>query len=99
MGCEGQRARDTTVRQPARLRRTAKHMEGYGERLQDSVFRCWLTPRRMQKLRWELTELVAVEDDVLMIPLCAQCVSGIQVTHAATKRSDWATEPDRHRIV
>ncbi len=31
--------------------RTARHMEGYGERVQYSVFRCWLTPRRMEQLQ------------------------------------------------
>ena len=35
------------VRDPKRLRKTAKHMEGYGERMQYSVFRCWLTPRQL----------------------------------------------------
>ena len=37
------------VRDAKRLRKTAKHMEGYGERMQYSVFRCWLTPREMER--------------------------------------------------
>ncbi len=65
------------VRDPDRLRKAAEHMEGYGERMQYSVFRCWLTPRQMQQLRWELTELLASEDDVLLIPLCSSCVAGM----------------------
>src|SRR5437868_2121575 len=40
------------VRDPKRLRKAAKHMEGYGERIQYSVFRCWLNPRGMERLRW-----------------------------------------------
>src|SRR5262249_25938031 len=35
------------VRDPDRLRKTAKHLEGYGERVQYSVFRCWLTRLEM----------------------------------------------------
>ena len=43
------------VREPTRLREVAKHIEGYGERLQFSVFRCRLTERELERLRWELT--------------------------------------------
>jgi CRISPR-associated protein Cas2 len=86
------------VRDDKRLRRTAKHMEGYGSRVQYSVFRCWLTPRQMERLRWELTELLKPEDDVIFIPLCARCQEGIRVTHAVTKRPDWPQTPETFRI-
>ena len=39
------------VRDPERLRKAAKHLEGYGERMQYSVFRCWLTRVEMERLR------------------------------------------------
>jgi CRISPR-associated protein Cas2 len=87
------------VHDPDRLRKAAKHLEGYGERMQYSVFRVWLTPRDAERLRWELTELLAAEDDVLMIPLCSGCVAGIRGTHAATHPPSWPGEPDRYRIV
>ena len=87
------------VHDPKRLRKTAKHMEGYGERMQYSVFRCWMTPRQMQQLRWELTELLATEDDVLLIPLCAACVAGMQTTHFEGEPPAWPKEPEGHRIV
>jgi CRISPR-associated protein Cas2 len=87
------------VRDPNRLRRAAKHLEGYGERMQYSVFRCWLTPRQMQALRWELTDLLDAEDDVLVIPLCDRCVGGIQSTHTAVKQPDWPEAPKKHRIL
>lgn len=87
------------VRDPKRLRKCAKHMEGYGERIQQSVFRCWLTRRDMERLRWELTTLLEPADDVMLIPLCPRCVAGLQVTHAATKRPDWPAEPESHHIV
>jgi CRISPR-associated protein Cas2 len=87
------------VRDAKRLRKAAKLMEGYGERMQYSVFRCWLTSREMERLRWELTQLLEAEDDVLLIPLCSRCHSGISVTHAATKRPDWPDAPERFEIV
>ena len=64
-------------------------MEGYGERMQYSVFRCWMTRREMERLRWELTELLAPEDDVLLIPLCGSCVAGIVGIHGRDARPDW----------
>ena len=75
------------VRDPARLRRTARHMEGYGERVQYSVFRCWMTPRQMEQLRWELTELLAGDDDVLLIPICTGCAAVVVANIANNKAS------------
>lgn len=86
------------VRDGKRLRRTAKHMEGYGNRQQYSVFRCWLTKREMERLRWELTELLEPEDDVLIIPLCSRCHAGICVTHPVARRPDWPEAPEGFRI-
>ncbi len=87
------------VRDPKRLRATAKHLEGYGERVQYSVFRCWLTARRVERLRWELTERLKPEDSVLFIPLCARCVEGMEVTHAVTNNPNWPAAPETHRII
>lgn len=88
------------VRNDKRLRRVAKHLEGYGTRVQYSVFRCFLSAEQMQKLRWELTQkYVEKEDDVIFIPLCSRCVQGLAITHAATKRPDWPRAPEPFRIV
>lgn len=87
------------VRDPDRLRKCAKHLEGYGERMQYSVFRVWLTRRGMEQLRWELTELLKPEDEVLVIPLCAECVAGICGTHQADAPPAWPEQPKRHLIV
>jgi CRISPR-associated protein Cas2 len=61
------------VREPKRLRDVAKHLEGYGERLQFSVFRCRLTERELERLRWELTQKMSTEDNLLIVGLCARC--------------------------
>lgn len=87
------------VRDARRLRRVAKHLEGYGERVQYSIFRCWLGATQKQQLRWELTERLEPEDDVMFIPLCARCVQGLEVTHSASKRPDWPDGPTSHKIV
>jgi CRISPR-associated protein Cas2 len=87
------------IRDQERLRKAAKHLEGYGERMQYSVFRCWLTRVEMERLRWELTEILAPEDDVLLMPLCAGCVAGIQGTHAPSRPPHWPGTPPRHQVV
>lgn len=61
------------VREARRLRQVAKHLEGYGERVQFSVFRCRLSERELERLRWELTQKMKREDDLLIIGLCGRC--------------------------
>ena len=87
------------VRHEKQLRKCAKHMEGYGHRIQYSIFRCWLTQRDMEKLRWELTEILETEDEVLLIPLCGQCVGGIVGIHGNDRPPEWTEQPPRHEII
>jgi CRISPR-associated protein Cas2 len=87
------------VRDDKRLRRCARHMEGYGHRVQYSVFRCWMTAREAERLRWELTELLDREDEVLLIPLCGGCVACIVGIHGSDRPPEWTEQPPRHRIV
>lgn len=86
------------VRDEKRLRKAAKRLEGYGQRVQYSIFRCHLSRAQAQQLRWELTEDLAPEDDLLMIPLCARCVGGIETTHTSRNRPRWPKAPSRHRL-
>jgi CRISPR-associated protein Cas2 len=87
------------VRDDKRLRRCARHMEGYGHRVQYSVFRCWMTRREVERLRWELTEMLDREDEVLLIPLCGVCVAGIVGIYGSDRPPEWTEEPPRHKIV
>ena len=87
------------VRDEKRLRKCAKHMEGYGIRVQYSVFRCWMTTRDMERLRWELTELLDPVDEVLLIPLCSSCVDGIVGIHGTERPPEWTDQPPRHQII
>ena len=74
------------VRDPKRLRKVAKKPEGYGERLQYSVFRCRLDHTAIEKLCWELTEIMKSEDDLLVMPICAGVPNVFLFTRRATNQ-------------
>ena len=84
------------VRDPKRLRRAAKLVEGYGTRLQYSVFRCRLTPCDCERLRYELRLLLELEDSVLIIPLCGRCEAKVA---SLGKHSGWTEPPPRVNIL
>ncbi len=65
------------VRDPKRLRLTANLLESYGQRIQYSLFRCQLNSRLLQKIRWELAQILEKEDSLLIIPLCSTCAGKI----------------------
>ena len=41
----------------------------------------------MEQLRWELTEMLEPEDDVLFIPLCSGCVQGMRDDARSSRRT------------
>ncbi|KJS16376.1 MAG: CRISPR-associated protein Cas2 [Peptococcaceae bacterium BRH_c4b] len=83
------------IRDPVRLKRVAKHLKGYGERIQFSIFRCRLSSREVERLRWELLRLMSDEDDLLIIGLCASCISRL---HKKTG-NDWPEVPSGYEII
>ena len=84
------------VRDDGRLHRVARLLEGYGERLQYSVFRCRLGEVELQRLRWELTRIMASEDDLLVIPICDRCAGGVAGLHA---NEPWDREQPSFSII
>ena len=84
------------VRDEKRLRRTAKHLEGYGVRLQYSLFRCRLSERQLERLRWELTRIMTAEDDLLVVGLCQQCGSRIRKNNTAI---EWVERQPTFEII
>lgn len=67
------------IRDDARLRRVAKLLEGYGQRLQYSVFRCRFSPLEMQRLKWELTRITETEDGWMIVPVCGNCLKHVHI--------------------
>ena len=54
------------IADPKRLRRVARIMEGYGTRLQFSVFECPLDDLRLAQVRSELDEEINHEEDQVL---------------------------------
>ena len=86
------------VRDPKRLRRVAKKLEGYGSRLQYSVFRCRLDRETLEKLHWELNQIMEDEDDLPVVPLCDGCAAKVP-EHSTGDQTSWAEPPPTYRIV
>jgi len=84
------------VRDDKRLRQVAKHLKGYGERIQLSVFRCRLNRRGIERLKWELTKIMDDDDDLLVIGLCADCAS--RITRRSAEQS-WTEEVARFEVI
>ena len=58
------------ISNPKRLRGVARTLEGYGVRLQFSVFECLLDPTRLSKAKSALEAIIeAGEDQILIISL------------------------------
>lgn len=84
------------IRDPARLRQAAKKLLGCGSRVQYSVFRCRLSSRERERLRWELSRILDEEDDVLIVNLCDSCAQRLRAT---TGDDAWDPAPQRFRIL
>ena len=61
------------ITEPRVWRKVYTLLHGYGRPLQYSIFRCRLTDRQAEKLRWELEKLVTSEDRLLLISVCEAC--------------------------
>ena len=63
-------AYDVNTQTPAgarRLRQVAKICEGYGQRVQDSVFECNIQPADMERFRQRLLKVISLQEDSLRI--------------------------------
>jgi CRISPR-associated protein Cas2 len=80
------------IRDPKRWRKAYKLLEGYGERIQYSIFRCRLNAREVEKLRWELAKILEQEEDsLLLVGLCNRCVERITMKN---RPEAWPVEED-----
>jgi len=62
-----------------RRNRVGKILEGFGSRVQRSVFECDLTPGHLQKLKGRLSRVITAEDSLRYYHLCAQCLPKTEV--------------------
>lgn len=63
------------IPQDNRRTKIAKTLEGFGRRVQYSVFECRLKPPQLERLRLELEQLMdEEEDDIRFYFLCGNCV-------------------------
>ena len=83
------------IREPQRWRKAHKLLQSYGERVQLSIFRCWLSQRQREKLRWELEEVLTSEDSLLLAGLCRCCVERLV---QCNRPHIWPLEGDCHQI-
>lgn len=84
------------VRDAARWRKLYRLVRGYGERVQYSVYRCRLSARQVEHLRWCMERILDKEDSLLLVGLCEGCVERIAVRN---RPESWAVEEDRFRLV
>lgn len=82
---------------PARLRQVGRIVQGYGERIQYSVFRCELSGAELVTLRVDLAdEIHHTEDQVLFIDLGPVDGRGGNVISALGRAY---VEPDRSAVI
>lgn len=78
------------ITDPVRLRRVAKICEAYGERVQKSVFECYLSAAQLQAMRSHLARIVHDGEDRLFVAtLCRADAARIQVDGWGQKARDW----------
>jgi CRISPR-associated protein Cas2 len=83
------------VRDAKRLRKVAKFLEGYGERLQYSLFTVYVTDRDLQKMKWEITKILDKEDSILYFKFCKNCEVKIKALNPEVK---WISEEENYVI-
>lgn len=84
------------IREPARWRKVYKIMCGAGEWVQYSLFRCRLDNREVERLRWQLAQVIATEDSLLVVDLCPTCASNVV---ARNHVDGWEMQPPTFRII
>ena len=64
-----------------RRNRVSQALEGFGYRVQKSVFECEVTAGQFEEMRQRVTKEIDVEDDsVRYYSLCANCLNKIEIS-------------------
>ena len=63
------------IRNNKRRSKVAKILEGFGERVNYSVFECMLTPKQSEEMIRQLSEVILPSSDsILLYTLCRTCI-------------------------
>ncbi len=84
------------VREPKRLARVAKIVKGYGERIQLSIFCCFLNNRQRERLKFELKKEIEGEDSLIIVDLCNPCVKKLRTKNSPDA---WPEDPGKFEII
>lgn len=86
------------IRDDKRRRVVSRVLEGYGSRIQFSVFRCFLDDISLEKLHWELNQTISAEDHLLIIPLCSRCAGQVP-DHSTGDQTVWTQPVEKFRML
>jgi len=64
-----------------RRARAGKVLEGFGARVQKSVFECDLKDEHVRKLKEKLKRVINGEDSLRYYHLCAHCISRVETVN------------------
>jgi CRISPR-associated protein Cas2 len=84
------------IRDDKRWRRAYRQLQGRGERIHYSLFRCRLNESEMEQLRWELEKILDSEDDLMFVHLCPGCAGRVR---ERGKNKDWSSRKDRFEVM
>lgn len=62
-----------------RRNRISQTLEGYGERVQFSVFECDLKAEYVKSLKAKISKIITDEDTIRYYYLCSECIPKIEV--------------------
>ena len=54
-------------------KKVSDFLQGFGERVQESVFECELPSKKISKLVKELADLIDEDGNIRIYPLCSDC--------------------------
>ncbi len=64
------------IANPKRLRRVARIMQDFGQRVQKSIFEVSLTPAVFKQMKFQIDNTIEpAEDGVKYFPLCRKCTT------------------------
>ncbi|WP_428261143.1 CRISPR-associated endonuclease Cas2 [Haliangium sp.] len=68
------------VTEPKRLRAAHKILTQWGKPVQYSVFRTRCTARELERLRFELAEVLTQDDRLMVVRLCDNCAARVSLS-------------------